>query len=61
MSDFVCNLKIPFVVLSVLTIVWWTGSYAETSSYYPPAAPDLYGQQASIWSAKWVRLRAMAD
>jgi hypothetical protein len=45
MSDFVCHLKIPFAVLSVVAIVLWTGRLAGPPRYYSPGEPDIYHRQ----------------
>lgn len=55
MSDFICHLKIPFAVLSVVAIVWWTGRLAGPPRYYPAAESDIYhrqvnGQKDSRWA-----------
>ncbi len=38
MRDFLCELKLPGVIIGVVTIVWCTALHSreEQSAYYPP-------------------------
>lgn len=49
MRDFLCELKLPAVLISVVTIVWCTAlrSHREEQSYYEPEEQFSRLQQAT--------------
>ena len=50
MSDFICQLKLPAGMMSVLVIVWCTAQIGKDSqaNYFPPSHPELFNEALAI-------------
>jgi len=48
MRDFVCNLKVPMVVIGVVAIVWGTAQRAGDDRYVAPADAELFNRVVQV-------------